>query len=200
MTTDRALLIVALIFIFLLATKNSNYSETINTMEQEEKKLVGQVQYLEFSNEKIEKMYKDSISEIEDRIQVAICDHIKELKKVRDLSYQEVKRELLENIKIENDTSKASGITQNESKELLIEKRTLQYKIEKSGLENAKLSVENSGLKSINYNLNKIIDNQDEQLELSDDKLKLHKRKTRNNLLKVGGVCVGVGVLIGALL
>ena len=200
MTTDRALLIIALIFIFLLATKNSNYSETINTMEHKEKVLVSQVKDLEFSNEKIEKMYNDSINEIEEQIQVAISNHIKDLKKVRDLSYQEVKKELLENIKIENDTSKPSGITQSESKELLIEKRTLQYQVNKLGLNNAKLGVENNGLKYINYNLNKIIEKKDQQLNNNDEIIKLINKHNRTKLIKVGSVCIGLGLLVGALL
>lgn len=200
MTTDRALLIIALIFIFLLATKNSNYSETINTMEKKQKVLVSQVKDLEFSNEKIEKMYKDSINEIQDQIQVAISDHIKELNKVRKLSYQEVKKELLENIKLENDTSKPSGITQSESKELLIEKRTLQYQVNKVGLNNTKLGVENNGLKSINYNLNQIIEKKDQQLNNNDEIIKLINKHNRTKLIKVGSVCIGLGLLVGALL
>lgn len=200
MTTDRALLIIAIIFIILLATKNSNYSETINTMKQEEKVLVSKIQYLEFSNEKIEKMYEDSIGKINQQIEDAKKDHIKQLKKVRNLSYQEVKRELLQDIKIENDTSKSSGITQSESKELLIEKRTLQYQVKKVGLDNAKLNIENNGLKSINYNLNSIIQNKDIQLNNNEEIIKLINKDNRRKLIRVGGICIGVGALLGLFL
>ena len=187
-------------FCFLLIGKNDQVNEKIKDMNQESKILESKIQYLEFSNEKIDKMYQDSIKEIESEIKKSKSAHIKELKRVQSLSAKEVKDELLKNIKIEKDTSKLSDITESQSKELLIEKRTLQYQVKKVGLENAKLGVENNTLKSINYNINAIIENKDVQLNNSDEVIELIRRGNRNKLIKVGGVCVGVGIILGLLL
>jgi hypothetical protein len=145
-------------------------------------------------------MYRDSIKEIELEIKSTKKNHKKELKRVQSLSSKEIKDELLENIKLEKDTSKLSNITENESKELLIEKRVLQYKVVKVGLDNAKLSVENNALNSINYNLNAIIDNKDAQIANSDEMIELIRKGNRNNLIKVGGICFGVGIILSLLL
>ena len=187
-------------FCFLLIGKNDQVNEKIKDMNQESKILDSKIQYLEFSNEKIDKMYQDSIKEIESEIKKSKSAHIKELKRVQSLSAKEVKKELLKNITIKDDTSKSLGITENESKELLIEKRVLQYQVKKVGLENAKLGVDNNALKSINYNLNAIIDNKDVQLNNSDEVIELIRKGNRNKLIKTGGVCVGLGIILGLLL
>ena len=198
--TEKIIIILLVVFCFLLIGKNDQVNEKIKYMNQESKMLESKIQYLEFSNEKIDKVYKDSIKEIESEIKSSKKSHIKELKKIQSLSAKEVKIELLENIKIEKDLSKLSDITESQSKELLIEKRTLQYQIKKVGLENAKLGVENNALKSINYNLNAIIENKDVQLNNSDEVIKLINKGNRNKLIKVGGVCIGVGIIVGLLL
>jgi len=188
------------IFCFLLIGKNDQVNDKIKDMNQDNTILKQKIQYLEFSNEKINKMYQDSIKEIESEVKKSKSAHIKELKRVQSLSAKEVKIELLENIKIEKDSSKLSWITESQSKELLIEKRTLQYQVKKVGLENAKLGVENNALKSINYNLNAIIENKDVQLNNSDEIIELIRKGDRNKLIKVGGVCIGLGIIVGLLI
>jgi len=200
MKNEHAIIFILAVFILFLVGKNDQVNEKIKDMNQESKMLESKIQYLEFSNEKIDKMYRDSIKEIESEIKSSKKSHIKELKRVQSLSAKEVKEELLENIKIEKDTSKLSDITESQSKELLIEKRTLQYQVKKVGLENAKLGVDNNALKSINYNLNAIIDNKDVQLNNSDEIIELINKGNRNKLIKVGGVCIGVGIIVGLLL
>ena len=200
MKNEHIIILLLVVFCFLLIGKNDQVNEKIKDMNQENKILESKIQYLEFSNEKIDKMYQDSIKEIESEIKKSKSAHIKELKRVQSLSAKEVKDELLKNIKIEKDTSKLSDITESQSKELLIEKRTLQYQVKKVGLENAKLGVDNNALKSINYNLNAIIENKDVQLNNSDEVIELIRRGNRNKLIKVGGVCVGVGIILGLLL
>ena len=180
--------------------KNDQVNENVNNMQNQSKVLEDKIKYLEFSNEKIDKMYRDSIKEIESEIKSTKKSHIKNLKRIQSLSAKEVKDELLENIKIEKDSSKLSDITENESKELLIEKRTLQYQVKKVGLDNAKLGIENNALNSISYNLNAIINNKDAQLANSDEVIELIRKGNRNKLIKVGGVCVGVGIILGLLL
>jgi len=200
MKNNNIIILLLAIFCFLLIGKNDQVNDKIKDMNQESKILESKIQYLEFSNEKIDKMYQDSIKEIESEIKKSKSAHIKELKRVQSLSAKEVKDELLKNIKIEKDTSKLSDITESQSKELLIEKRVLQYQVKKVGLENAKLGVENNTLKSINYNINAIIENKDVQLNNSDEVIELIRRGNRNKLIKVGGVCVGVGIILGLLL
>ena len=200
MKNEHAIIFILAVFILFLIGKNDQINEKIKDMNQESKMLESKIQYLEFSNEKIDKMYRDSIKEIESEIKSSKKSHIKELKIVQSLSAKEVKEELLKNIKIEKDTSKLSDITESQSKELLIEKRTLQYQVKKVGLENAKLGVDNNALKSINYNLNAIIENKDVQLNNSDEVIELIRKGNRNKLIKVGGVCVGVGIIVGLLL
>jgi hypothetical protein len=200
MNTERIIIILLVVFCLLLIGKNDQVNKQVKDMNQESKVLESKIQYLEFSNEKIDKMYRDSIKKIESEIEFEKKYHVKELAIIQSLPVKDVKKELLENIKLQNDTSKPSGITQNESKELLIEKRTLQYKLRKVGLENAKLGVENNALKSINYNLNGIIDNKDVQLNNSDEIIKMIHKGNRNKLLKVGGVCIGFGIIVGLLI
>jgi len=200
MKNEHIIILLLVVFCFLLIGKNDQVNEKIKDMNQESTILERKIQYLEFSNEKIEKMYRDSIKEIESEIKKSKSAHIKELKRVQSLSAKEVKKELLKNITIKDDTSKSLGITENESKELLIEKRVLQYQVKKVGLENAKLGVDNNALKSINYNLNAIIDNKDVQLNNSDEVIELIRKGNRNKLIKVGGVCVGLGIILGLLL
>jgi len=200
MKNEHIIILLLVVFCFLLIGKNDQVNEKIKDMNQESKILESKIQYLEFSNEKIDKMYQDSIKEIESEIKKSKSAHIKELKRVQSLSAKEVKKELLKNITIKDDTSKSLGITENESKELLIEKRVLQYQVKKVGLENAKLGVDNNALKSINYNLNAIIDNKDVQLNNSDEVIELIRKGNRNKLIKVGGVCVGLGIILGLLL
>ena len=200
MKNEHIIILLLVVFCFLLIGKNDQVNEKIKDMNQESKILESKIQYLEFSNEKIDKMYRDSIKEIESEIKKSKSAHIKELKRVQSLSAKEVKDELLKNIKIEKDTSKLSDITESQSKELLIEKRVLQYQVKKVGLENAKLGVENNALKSINYNINAIIENKDVQLNNSDEVIELIRKGNRNKLIKVGGVCVGVGIILGLLL
>ena len=200
MKNEHAIIFILAIFILFLVGKNDTSNQKINVMEAQSKMLESKIQYLEFSNEKIDKMYNDSIKEIESEIKSSKKSHIKELKRVQSLSAKEVKIELLENIKIEKDTSKLSDITESQSKELLIEKRTLQYQVKKVGLENAKLGVDNNALKSINYNLNAIIENKNVQLNNSDEVIELIRKANRNKLIKVGGICIGVGIIVGLLL
>ena len=200
MKNEHAIIFILAVFILFLVGKNDKTNQKINVMENESKILESKIQYLEFSNEKIDKMYKDSIKEIESEIKSTKKAHIKELKRVQSLSAKEVKDELLNNIKIEKDTSKLSDITESQSKELLIEKRTLQYQVKKVGLENAKLGVENNALNSINYNLNSIINNKDVQLNNSDKVIELIRKGNRNKLIKVGGVCLGLGIILGLIL
>ena len=200
MTTERIIIILLVIFCFLLIGKNDQVNENIKDMNQDNTILKRKIQYLEFSNEKIDKMYQDSIKEIELEINKSKSAHVRELKRIQSLSEKEVKDELLENITIKDDTSKPSGITEGESKELLIEKRTLQYQIKKVGLESTKLGLENNELKSINYNLNAIIENKDAQINNSDEIIELIRRGNRNKLIKVGGICVGFGIIVGLLI
>jgi len=200
MKNEHAIIFILAVFILFLVGKNDKSNQKINVMENETKILESKIQYLEFSNEKIDKMYNDSIKQIESEIKSSKKSHIKELKRVQFLSAKEVKDELFKNIKIEKDTSKLSDITESQSKELLIEKRTLQYQVKKVGLENAKLGIENNALNSINYNLNSIINNKDVQLNNSDKVIELINKGNRNKLIKVGGVCVGLGIIVGLLL
>ena len=200
MKNEHAIIFMLAIFILFLVGKNDQVNEKIKNMNQESKILESKIQYLEFSNEKIDKMYRDSINQIESEVKKSKSAHIKELKRVQSLSAKEVKEELLKNIKIEKDSSKLSDITESQSKELLIEKRTLQYQVKKVGLESAKLGVENNALKSINYNLNAIIENKDVQLNNSDEIIELINKGNRNKLIKVGGICIGVGIIVGLLL
>jgi len=200
MKNEHAIIFILAVFILFLVGKNDQVNEKIKDMNQDSKILESKIQYLEFSNDKIDKMYRDSIKEIESEVKKSKSAHIKEIKRVQSLSAKEVKEELLENIKIEKDSSKLSDITESQSKELLIEKRVLQYQVKKVGLENAKLGVENNALKSINYNLNAIIENKDVQLNNSDEIIKLINKGNRNKLIKVGGVCIGVGIILGLLL
>jgi len=200
MKNEHAIIFMLAIFILFLVGKNDQVNEKIKDMNQESKMLESKIQYLEFSNEKIDKMYRDSINQIESEVKKSKSAHIKELKRVQSLSAKEVKEELLKNIKIEKDSSKLSDITESQSKELLIEKRTLQYQVKKVGLESAKLGVENNALKSINYNLNAIIENKDVQLNNSDEIIELINKGNRNKLIKVGGICIGVGIIVGLLL
>ena len=200
MKNEHAIIFILSVFILFLVGKNDQVNEKIKDMNQDSKILESKIQYLEFSNDKIDKMYRDSIKEIESEVKKSKSAHIKEIKRVQSLSAKEVKEELLENIKIEKDSSKLSDITESQSKELLIEKRVLQYQVKKVGLENAKLGVENNALKSINYNLNAIIENKDVQLNNSDEIIKLINKGNRNKLIKVGGVCIGVGIILGLLL
>ena len=200
MKNEHAIIFILAVFILFLVGKNDTSNQKINVMEAQSKMLESKIQYLEFSNEKIDKMYNDSIKEIESEIKSTKKAHIKELKRIQSLSAKEVKDELLKNIKIEKDSSKLSDITESQSKELLIEKRTLQYQVKKVGLENAKLGVENNALNSINYNLNAIINNKDAQIANSDEVIELIRKGNRNKLIKVGGVCIGVGIIVGLLL
>ena len=200
MNKDRIITILVCIFALLLLFKNNDLNENVKEMNNESEVLEKKIQYLEFSNEKIDKMYRDSIKDIESQIESSKKAHVKELKRVALLSAKEVKDELLKNINIENDTSKLSNITQLESKELLIEKRTLQYQVKKLGLENAKLGIENNALNSINYNLNAIINNKDIQLNNSEEIIKMINKGNRNKLIKVGGVCLGIGIIVGLLI
>jgi hypothetical protein len=200
MKNEHAIILILAVFILFLVGKNDQINEKIKDMNQESKMLESKIQYLEFSNEKIDKMYKDSINKIESEIKSSKKSHIKELKRLQSLSAKEVKDELLKNIKIEKDLSKLSDITESQSKELLIEKRTLQYQVKKVGLENAKLGVDNNALKSINYNLNAIIENKNVQLNNSDEVIELIRKGNRNKLIKVGGVCIGLGIIVGLLL
>ena len=200
MKNEHAIIFILAIFILFLVGKNDTSHQKINVMEAQSKMLESKIQYLEFSNEKIDKMYNDSIKEIESEIKSSKKNHIKELKRVQSLSAKEIKDELLKNIKIEKDSSKLSDITESQSKELLIEKRTLQYQVKKVGLDNAKLGIENNALSSINYNLNAIIHNKDAKLANSDEVIELIRKGNRNKLIKVGGVCIGLGIIVGLLL
>ena len=200
MKNEHAIIFILAIFILFLVGKNDKSNQKINVMENESKMLESKIQYLEFSNEKIDKMYRDSIKEIESEVKSTKKAHIKELKRIQSLSAKEVKDELLKNIKIDKDSSNLSDITESQSKELLIEKRTLQYQVKKVGLENAKLGVENNALNSINYNLNAIIDNKDAQIANSDEVIELIRKGNRNKLIKVGGVCIGLGIILGLLI
>ena len=200
MKNNYIIILLLAIFCFLLIGKNDQVNDKIKDMNQDNTILKQKIQYLEFSNEKINKMYQDSIKEIESEVKKSKSAHIKELKRVKSLSAKEVKEELLENIKIEKDSSKLSDITESQSKELLIEKRVLQYQVKKVGLESAKLGVENNALKSINYNLNAIIENKDVQLNNSDEIIELIRKGDRNKLIKVGGVCIGLGIIVGLLI
>ena len=194
------IIILLLILLGMLITKNNQYNENLTQMELENKKAISQNQYLEFSNEKIEKLYKDTLKAIEQEIIELKESHIKSLSEIKKYSPKQVKENLLENIKIENDTSKSSGITQNESKELLIEKRTLQYQLSKSGLDNAKLGAENNKLNSTNYNLNLMLGNKDVQINNLNEAIKIEKKNNKKNLIRFGLIGVGVGTIIGLLL
>lgn len=200
MKTERIIIVVLSIILIVIIGKNDQVNEDIKKMNKENRAVDSEIQLLEFRNDSIKSKYENTVRFYNLTLDSLKEIHIENINKVALLSANEVKKELLQNIKIENDTSKPSGITESESKELLIGKRTLQYKVKKTGLENAKLRVENSALKSINYNLNAIIENKDVQLNNSDEVIELIRKGNRNKLIKVGGVCIGVGIILGLLL
>ena len=200
MKTERIIIVVLSIILIVIIGKNDQVNEDIKKMNKENRVVDSEIQLLEFRNDSIKSKYENTVRFYNLTLDSLKEIHIENINKVALLSANEVKKELLQNIKIENDTSKPSGITESESKELLIGKRTLQYKVKKTGLENAKLRVENSALKSINYNLNAIIENKDVQLNNSDEVIELIRKGNRNKLIKVGGVCIGVGIILGLLL
>lgn len=198
---DSSIIIMILSSVLLLLIfKNEQLTNKTKEMNKASEVLQKKVRTLEYSNEEIRDSYKDSIKQIELEIKETKKSHIKELKRIKSLSAKQVKSELLESITIKDDTSKPSRITERESKELLIEKRTLQYQSKKVGLDNAILGAENNALNSINYNLNAIIVNKDLIIDNKIESLRLEKRKNRRNLLKIGGICVGVGYIVGSLL
>ena len=200
MKTERIIIVVLSIILIVIIGKNDQVNEDIKKMNKENRVVDSEIQLLEFRNDSVKSKYENTVRFYNLTLDSLKEIHIENINKVALLSANEVKKELLQNIKIENDTSKPSGITESESKELLIGKRTLQYKVKKTGLENAKLRVENSALKSINYNLNAIIENKDVQLNNSDEVIELIRKGNRNKLIKVGGVCIGVGIILGLLL
>ena len=200
MKTERIIIVVLSIILIVIIGKNDQVNEDIKKMNKENRAVDSEIQLLEFRNDSVKSKYENTVRFYNLTLDSLKEIHIENINKVALLSANEVKKELLQNIKIENDTSKPSGITESESKELLIGKRTLQYKVKKTGLENAKLRVENSALKSINYNLNAIIENKDVQLNNSDEVIELIRKGNRNKLIKVGGVCIGVGIILGLLL